>query len=141
MMRPRSSQRRSAFSRRRLTRDGAIRRAVDRAGRPRRTSASRRAYLGGDFFDSSTTPRGTTFEAVVTETVFAPANQYTIAYAPFNQALDGTYRTIRVTVSPPEHLAVRTRAGYRATPVRRQVRGDGRTSSRPLRRAVAHADA
>ena len=42
-------------------------------------------------------------------------NQYTIAYAPLNQALDGTYRAIRVTVSAPEHLSVRTRTGYRAT--------------------------
>jgi Ca-activated chloride channel family protein len=42
-------------------------------------------------------------------------NQYTIAYAPLNQALDGTYRAIRVTVSGPERLTVRTRAGYRAT--------------------------
>jgi VWFA-related protein len=42
-------------------------------------------------------------------------NQYTIAYAPLNQVLDGTYRTIRVTVSAPERLSVRTRAGYRAT--------------------------
>jgi len=42
-------------------------------------------------------------------------NQYTIAYAPLNQALDGTYRAIRVAVSGPEHLSVRTRAGYRAT--------------------------
>ncbi|HEX3643967.1 MAG TPA: VWA domain-containing protein [Vicinamibacterales bacterium] len=42
-------------------------------------------------------------------------NQYTIAYAPSNQALDGTYRTIRVTVASPEALSVRTRAGYRAT--------------------------
>lgn len=42
-------------------------------------------------------------------------NLYTIAYAPLNQALDGTYRTIRVAVSVPEHLSVRTRAGYRAT--------------------------
>jgi VWFA-related protein len=42
-------------------------------------------------------------------------NQYTIAYAPANQALDGTYRTIRVTVSGPERLSVRTRAGYRAS--------------------------
>jgi Ca-activated chloride channel homolog len=42
-------------------------------------------------------------------------NQYTIAYAPLNQALDGTYRTIRVTVSGPERVSVRTRAGYRAT--------------------------
>jgi Ca-activated chloride channel family protein len=42
-------------------------------------------------------------------------NQYTIAYAPTNQALDGTYRTIRVTVAGSEALSVRTRAGYRAT--------------------------
>jgi Ca-activated chloride channel family protein len=46
-------------------------------------------------------------------------SQYTIAYAPLNQVLDGTYRTIRVTVSGPEHLTVRARAGYRATaPIR-----------------------
>lgn len=43
-------------------------------------------------------------------------NQYTIAYAPLSQALDGTYRAIRVTVAAPERLSVRARAGYRATP-------------------------
>ncbi len=43
-------------------------------------------------------------------------NQYTIAYAPSDQKLDGTYRTIRLTVNAPEKLAVRARAGYRATP-------------------------
>ena len=42
-------------------------------------------------------------------------NQYTIAYAPLNQALDGTYRAIRVALSARERLSVRTRAGYRAT--------------------------
>jgi VWFA-related protein len=41
--------------------------------------------------------------------------QYTIAYAPTNQALDGTYRKIRLSVSAPEKLFVRTRAGYLAT--------------------------
>jgi Ca-activated chloride channel family protein len=41
-------------------------------------------------------------------------NQYTIAYAPLNQALDGTYRSIRVEVAGREHMTVRTRAGYRA---------------------------
>jgi Ca-activated chloride channel homolog len=41
---------------------------------------------------------------------------YTIAYAPLNQVLDGSYRTLRVTVSGPDRLVVRTRAGYRATP-------------------------
>jgi Ca-activated chloride channel family protein len=43
-------------------------------------------------------------------------NQYTIAYAPTNQALDGTYRTIRVTVAGPDRMSVRTRSGYLATP-------------------------
>ena len=42
-------------------------------------------------------------------------NQYTIAYSPLNQALDGTYRRIRVDVRGSESLAVVTRAGYRAT--------------------------
>ena len=36
-------------------------------------------------------------------------NQCTIAYTPTNQALDGAYRTIRVAVSAPERISVRTR--------------------------------
>ncbi|HWW86582.1 MAG TPA: VWA domain-containing protein [Vicinamibacterales bacterium] len=43
-------------------------------------------------------------------------NQYTIGYTPLNQALDGTYRKLRVEVTGRERLTVRTRAGYRATP-------------------------
>jgi VWFA-related protein len=43
-------------------------------------------------------------------------SQYTIAYAPKNQTLDGSYRKIRVTVTEPAGLSVRTRAGYWATP-------------------------
>jgi VWFA-related protein len=42
-------------------------------------------------------------------------SQYTIAYAPSNQALDGSYRSIRVTANGPGKLSVRTRAGYVAT--------------------------
>jgi VWFA-related protein len=42
-------------------------------------------------------------------------NQYMIAYAPLNQSLDGSYRTIRVTAAGPQRLTVHTRAGYRAT--------------------------
>jgi Ca-activated chloride channel family protein len=42
-------------------------------------------------------------------------SQYTIAYAPGNQALDGSYRKIRVTVSG-DAMSVRTRVGYWATP-------------------------
>jgi Ca-activated chloride channel family protein len=44
-------------------------------------------------------------------------SQYTLAYAPLNQALDGTYRTIRVTVAGPDRATVKTRTGYRAAPL------------------------
>lgn len=43
-------------------------------------------------------------------------NQYTLAYTPTNQALDGSFRQIRVTASGPGHPQVRTRTGYYATP-------------------------
>lgn len=56
-------------------------------------------------------------------------HQYTLAYAPLNQALDGSYRTIRVTVAGPERFSVRTRAGYYAAPVRSSQSGD---STKPL---------
>ncbi len=39
-------------------------------------------------------------------------NQYTIAYAPINAALDGTYRRINVVVRGSEPLTVQTRSGY-----------------------------
>jgi VWFA-related protein len=55
-------------------------------------------------------------DAVALEIARQIRNQYTIAYAPLNQALDGTYRAIRVVASGPERLTVRARAGYRATP-------------------------
>lgn len=42
--------------------------------------------------------------------------QYTIAYAPTHQMLDGAYRRIRVEAKGRERLVVRTRAGYRAKP-------------------------
>ena len=42
--------------------------------------------------------------------------QYTIAYAPLNQALDGTFRSIRVSATGGEHYTVHTRTGYRAIP-------------------------
>ena len=47
-------------------------------------------------------------------------NQYTIGYAPTNEKLDGTYRTINMTVTSPRggKLLVRTRAGYIASPNR-----------------------
>lgn len=43
-------------------------------------------------------------------------NQYTIAYTPTIQALDGSYRQIRVLVDAPGKPVVRTRTGYYATP-------------------------
>jgi VWFA-related protein len=43
-------------------------------------------------------------------------SQYTIQYSPSNEAMDGTYRQIKVTVTAPGHLAARTRSGYYATP-------------------------
>jgi Ca-activated chloride channel family protein len=43
-------------------------------------------------------------------------NQYTIAYSPTIQALDGSFRQIRVTVNAAGHPSVRTRTGYYATP-------------------------
>ena len=43
-------------------------------------------------------------------------NQYTIAYSPTLQALDGSFRQIKVTVNGPGRPVVRTRNGYYATP-------------------------
>jgi VWFA-related protein len=42
-------------------------------------------------------------------------SQYTIAYKPANDALDGTYRKIKVTVKAPGNPVPRTRTGYYAT--------------------------
>jgi VWFA-related protein len=43
-------------------------------------------------------------------------SQYTIAYTPTIQSLDGSYRQIKVTVDAPGKPLVRTRSGYYATP-------------------------
>ena len=42
-------------------------------------------------------------------------NQYTIAYKPTNEALDGTFRRIKITVKAPGNPSPRTRTGYYAT--------------------------
>jgi Ca-activated chloride channel homolog len=55
-------------------------------------------------------------ESAAIEIAHQIRTQYTIAYAPSNQALDGSYRSIRVTASGPGRLSVRTRAGYVAAP-------------------------
>jgi VWFA-related protein len=43
-------------------------------------------------------------------------NQYIITYTPSVQALDGTFRKIRVAANGPNKPVVRTRTGYYATP-------------------------
>jgi len=41
-------------------------------------------------------------------------NQYSIAYSPTNQKLDGSYRQIKIVVNGPGHPIARTRSGYYA---------------------------
>jgi VWFA-related protein len=50
-------------------------------------------------------------------------NQYSIGYVPANRKYSGTYRNIRVTATGPhgEHLSVRTRSGYLASPQGEEV--------------------
>ena len=43
-------------------------------------------------------------------------NQYILAYSPTNEALDGSFRKINVTVKAAGNPTVRTRSGYYATP-------------------------
>jgi len=51
-------------------------------------------------------------EPLVTDLARRIRNQYAIAYAPTNQALDGTYRRIRVEARGRESYVVHTRTGY-----------------------------
>jgi Ca-activated chloride channel homolog len=57
-------------------------------------------------------------QALAVEIAHDIRNQYTIAYSPNIQALDGSYRQIKVTVEGPGKPVVRTRSGYYATPDR-----------------------
>jgi VWFA-related protein len=57
-------------------------------------------------------------ESVAVDVARQIRSQYTIAYAPVNQALDGSYRTVQVTISGPERYKVRARPGYRAVAAR-----------------------
>lgn len=58
----------------------------------------------------------TDVNTVVREMAEQIRKQYTLAYTSLNQALDGGYRNIRVTVAGREHYVTRTRSGYRAIP-------------------------
>ena len=48
---------------------------------------------------------------------------YAIGYSPIAQALDGTFRKVRLVAKGQERLRVRTRAGYRATRARTHKQG------------------
>jgi len=54
-------------------------------------------------------------EKITPEVAHEIRNQYTIAYRPSNDALDGTFRRISVTVNSSGKPTVRTRNGYYAT--------------------------
>ena len=56
-------------------------------------------------------------ESAVLEIAHKIRNEYTIAYTPAKQALDGSYRAVRVKVTRPGGLNARTRPGYWATPL------------------------
>ncbi len=45
-------------------------------------------------------------------------SQYIVQYSPSNEAMDGSYRQIKVSVNAPGRPTVRTRSGYYATPDR-----------------------
>ena len=55
-------------------------------------------------------------DAIALQVAHEIRNQYTIAYSPSVQEMDGSFRQIKVTVSSPGHPQVRTRTGYYATP-------------------------
>jgi Ca-activated chloride channel homolog len=55
-------------------------------------------------------------DSIVLEIARQVRNEYTIGYAPVNQAFDGRYRAIRLKVTGPGGPSVRTRPGYWATP-------------------------
>ena len=55
-------------------------------------------------------------QALASEIARDIRNQYTIAYTPEIQQLDGSYRQIKVVVDGPGKPVVRTRSGYYATP-------------------------
>jgi VWFA-related protein len=54
-------------------------------------------------------------DGIAKEVAHEIRNQYILGYTPSNQALDGSYRKIRVTVTAPGDPIARTRTGYYAS--------------------------
>jgi Ca-activated chloride channel family protein len=68
---------------------------------------------GGEVFYPKTLPE---VEPIAHQIARDLRNQYFIGYAPLNEALDGTFRQIKVTVKAPGNPVPRTRPGYWANP-------------------------
>ncbi len=68
-------------------------------------------------------------QALAVEVARDIRRQYTIYYTPAIQALDGSYRQIKVTVEAPGKPVVRTRSGYYATPDSVNENAGGSSSS------------
>ena len=83
-----------------------------RAGRHELTSITDRTG-GGSYFPAGIDE----IEAVAVDIARQIRNQYTIAYAPLDQRLDGSYRSIRLRVRGKDRYSVQTKSGYRATRV------------------------
>lgn len=81
-----------------------------RTGRHELTSITDRTG-GGSYFPAEIDE----IEAVAVDIAHQIRNQYTIAYAPLDQRLDGSYRTIKVQIRGRERYSVQTKSGYRAT--------------------------
>jgi VWFA-related protein len=81
-----------------------------RAGRHELTSITDRTG-GGSYFPAGLED----IDANAIDIARQIRSQYTIAYAPLDQRLDGSYRAVRVSVNGPDSYSVRTRSGYRAT--------------------------
>ncbi|MBN8729339.1 MAG: VWA domain-containing protein [Acidobacteria bacterium] len=57
----------------------------------------------------------TAVDEIATQVAHEIRNQYILAYSPSEQALDGTFRQIKVQVKGPGRPVARTRSGYYAT--------------------------
>ena len=86
---------------------------------PREARAAKRALKaladasgGLDYYPKDITE----IETITPQIAHEIRNQYIIEYSPTNQALDGGFRQINVTVTGARGATVRTRKGYYATP-------------------------